>query len=152
MLYQLSYASRREPKPKQQRSPASHTNPFFFNGTIIEVTIAVLGVQGLPHRLRFTSYQHILCATKILDSQDPASNSKLSLPPLRHKEYPITTTDVRISSELEILWNPTIHERTSPDNDILPCRSYSAAIAFSGHPGSVALLRSWVFACVRAPS
>jgi hypothetical protein len=33
MLYQLSYASSRESLPKLD----SHTNPFFFNGTIIEV-------------------------------------------------------------------------------------------------------------------
>ena len=46
MLYQLSYASEEEPEPCFRLSPASHTNPFRFNGTIIEVIIGVSEAQG----------------------------------------------------------------------------------------------------------
>ena len=41
MLYQLSYAS----KWDMQSIAPCHTNPFFFNGTIIKGTIAVIDVQ-----------------------------------------------------------------------------------------------------------
>ena len=46
MLYQLSYASEQEPEPRFRLNPASHTNPFRFNGTIIEVNIGVSEAQG----------------------------------------------------------------------------------------------------------
>ena len=46
MLYQLSYASEQEPEPCFRLNPVSHTNPFRFNGTIIEVNIGVSEAQG----------------------------------------------------------------------------------------------------------